>query len=84
VRVGIRAGDILLATARPQQISARNILGGRVESLTQVDVTVTARVNCGAVFETHLTPGARDALSLAPGRDVWLIVKTHSCRVWYE
>jgi molybdate transport system ATP-binding protein len=84
VRVGIRAGDILLATARPDQISARNILAGRVQSLKQVDVTVTARVDCGAIFETHLTPGARDSLVLAPGRDVWLVVKTHSCRVWYE
>ena len=84
VRIGLRAGDILLATARPQQISARNVLAGRVQSLEQVDVTVSARVDCGAVFETHLTPGARDALSLAPGREVWLIVKTHSCRVWYE
>ena len=84
VRIGIRAGDILLATARPEHISARNILAGRVQSLEQVDVTVTARVDCGAIFETHLTPGARDSLALAPGREVWLVVKTHSCRVWYE
>ncbi len=84
VRIGIRGGDILLATVHPEQISARNVLAGRVQALEQVDVTVTARVDCGAVFETHLTPGARDALALAPGREVWLIVKTHSCRVWYE
>jgi molybdopterin-binding protein len=73
-----------LATIKPEQISARNVLRGTVASLDQVDVTVTARVDCGAIFETHLTPGARDALKLAPGREVWLVVKTHSCRVWYE
>ena len=84
VRIGIRAGDILLATAKPEKISARNILAGRVQSLEQVDVTVSARVDCGAVFDTHLTPGARDSLALAPGREVWLVVKTHSCRVWFE
>jgi len=84
VRIGIRAGDILLATAKPEHISARNVLRGTVKSLDQVDVTVTARVDCGAVFDTHLTPGARDSLALAPGREVWLVVKTHSCRVWYE
>jgi len=84
VRIGFRAGDILLATARPQQISARNVLAGRVQALEQIDVTVSARVDCGAVFEVHLTPGARDSLSLSPGREVWLVVKTHSCRVWYE
>jgi molybdate transport system ATP-binding protein len=84
VRIGIRAGDILLATAKPEHISARNVLRGTVKSLDQVDVTVTARVDCGAVFDTHLTPGARDSLALAVGREVWLVVKTHSCRVWYE
>ena len=84
VRIGIRAGDILLATAKPDQISARNVLRGTVKSVDQVDVTVTARVDCGAIFETHLTPGARDALALAPSREVWIVVKTHSCRVWYE
>ncbi len=82
VRLGIRAGDILLATAAPQQISARNILRGSLESLAQIDVTVVAIVDCGGSrFEVHLTPGARDSLALAPGREVWLVVKTHSCRV---
>jgi len=80
-RVGIRAGDILLATAKPEHISARNVLRGTVKSLDQVDVTVTARVDCGAVFDTHLTPGARDSLALAVGREVWLVVKTHSCHL---
>ena len=84
VRIGIRAGDILLATAKPEQISARNVLRGVVKSTDLVDVTVTARVDCGAIFETHLTPGARDSLALWPGKEVWLVVKTHSCRVWYE
>jgi len=29
----------------------------------------------------HLTLGARDSLELAPGRQVWVIVKTHSCHL---
>jgi hypothetical protein len=29
----------------------------------------------------HLTPGAIEALGLTPGRRVWLIVKTYSCRI---
>jgi molybdate transport system ATP-binding protein len=79
--VGIRAGDILLATVQPQGLSARNILPGRLLSLEQRDVIVAARVNCGVEMEVHLTLAARDSLDLRPGREVWLIVKTHSCHL---
>lgn len=79
--IGIRAGDILLATVRPQGLSARNIIVGRVISLEQRDVIVTAKVDCGVVMEVHLTLAARDSLELQLGREVWLIVKTHSCHL---
>jgi len=81
LRVGIRAGDILLATVRPQGLSARNVIPGRVLSLLQRDVIVTARVDCGVEMQVHLTLAARDSLELQPGREVWLIVKTHSCHL---
>jgi molybdate transport system ATP-binding protein len=79
--VGIRAGDILLATVRPAGLSARNIIAGRLLSLAQRDVIVVVRVNCGVEMEVHLTLAARDSLQLQPGREVWLIVKTHSCHL---
>jgi molybdate transport system ATP-binding protein len=79
--VGIRAGDILLATVQPAGLSARNIIRGRLLSLEQRDVIVAARVNCGVEMEVHLTLAARDSLQLQPGREVWLIVKTHSCHL---
>jgi molybdate transport system ATP-binding protein len=85
VRIGIRAGDILLANAKPQGLSARNLLPGRIESMTRRDVTVIARVRCGGEeglqMEVHLTPGAQHALDLAPGREVWLVIKTYSCHL---
>jgi len=81
LRVGIRAGDILLATVRPQGLSARNVIPGRVISLVQRDVIVTARVDCGVEMQVHLTLAARDSLELQTGREVWLIVKTHSCHL---
>jgi molybdate transport system ATP-binding protein len=79
LRVGIRAGDILLAIAKPEGLSARNILAGRLVSLEQRDMMICARVDCGVAMEVHLTPAARDALDLAEGREVWLVIKTHSC-----
>jgi len=81
LRVGIQAGDVLLATSHPEGLSARNIVAGKMVSLTQRDVMVVAKVNCGVEMEVHLTLAARDALHLQPGRPVWLIVKTHSCHL---
>ena len=78
LRIGIRAGDILLASLQPRGLSARNILPGRVVSLAQRDVIVVAKVNCGVEMEVHLTLAARDSLQLLAGRDVWLVVKTYS------
>jgi molybdate transport system ATP-binding protein len=81
LRVGIRAGDILLATAPPVGLSARNVIPGRIASLEQRDVIISARVKCRIEMEVHLTLAARDALQLGPGKEVWLVIKTHSCHL---
>lgn len=80
-RVGIRAGDVLLATSPPVGLSARNIIPGRITSLEQRDVIITAHVNCRVEMEVHLTLAARDSLQLAAGKEVWLVIKTHSCHL---
>ncbi|MGA7557836.1 MAG: molybdenum ABC transporter ATP-binding protein [Terriglobales bacterium] len=82
LRVGMRAGDLLLATEEPHGLSARNVLRGTIRRLAQRDVIVAAIVDCsGTEFEVHLTLAARDALKLAPGKPVWVVVKTHSCHL---
>ncbi len=82
LRVGIRAGDILLASSAPQGLSARNVFCGTIERLQQRDVMVIAHVKCGPRFEVHITPAARESLRLQEGSAVWLVVKTYSCQVW--
>ena len=81
LRVGIRAGDILLAISPPAGLSARNVIPGRIQSLEQRDVIVSAQVRCRVVMEAHLTMAARDSLGLVPGKEVWLVIKTHSCHL---
>jgi len=81
LRVGIRAGDILLATTPPVGLSARNVIPGRIHSLEQRDVIVSAQVKCRIMMEVHITLAARDSLELAPGKEIWLVIKTHSCHL---
>ena len=81
VNVAIRAGDIMLAAQKPAGLSARNILAGIVESVEARGATVACCVNAGAMFRVHLTPGAVRALEITAGTRVWLVIKTHSCRL---
>ena len=85
LRVGIQAGDILLATESPRGLSARNVLPGTILRLEQRDGIVSAGVDCGGTqFEVHLTLAAQDALSLTAGKNVWVVIKTHSCHLLRE
>lgn len=82
VTLGIRAGDILLASERPQGISARNVLLGSVGAVETRGALVRMLVNVqGAIFEVHVTPAAQVALRLSGGKSVWLVIKTYSCHL---
>ena len=81
LRVGIRAGDILLAIVKPAGLSARNIIAGRVVFLERRDMIVCARVDCGVEMDVYLSLAAREELQLEAGREVWLVIKTHSCHL---
>ena len=81
VRVAVRAGDILLAVAEPTGLSARNIFTGRVSDLRREGPTVVVTVDAGEPFVVHLTPAAVDSLGLRAQDVVWIVLKTHSCRV---
>jgi molybdate transport system ATP-binding protein len=84
VLVAIRAGDILLATSQPHGLSARNVIEGEIAAMQPRGTLVRARIDCGVEFIVHLTPGAVRALELVEGSHVWLVLKTHSCRLVEE
>ncbi len=80
VRAYIRSRDVMISLQRPEDISALNVLAGRVASITP---TATAqadiRLDCnGAVLMARLTAKSVDRLALAPGRPVYAVVKSVS------
>jgi molybdate transport system ATP-binding protein len=79
LRIAVRAGDILIATERPRGLSARNIIGGTIATVSRQGGIVHVMVRVGVPIEVHVTPTSSDLLDLRPGRDVWLVIKTHSC-----
>jgi molybdate transport system ATP-binding protein len=78
VLLAVRADEVLVATARPVGLSARNAVEAELEALETGDGLVVARAG---PWLAHLTPGAVAELGLAPGRRVWMVTKTHSWRV---
>lgn len=85
LRVGIRAGDILLATETPRGLSARNVVPGTIQRLEARAGIVSVLVDGGGTrFDAHLTLAAREALELAAGKNVWIVIKTHSCHMMRE
>jgi molybdate transport system ATP-binding protein len=74
----IDAEDLLLATAPPQGLSARNAVAGTLDELISAGTSIYVRVG---PWLAHLTPAAVTELGLAAGTPVWLVAKTHSWRV---
>ena len=78
VRVRIRARDVMIATARPDGLSALNLLPGRVTALDgSGEGSVAVGLDCGGVrLSARLTRKSVDTLRLAPGREVYAVIKS--------
>jgi molybdate transport system ATP-binding protein len=81
VGIAIRAGDILVATEEPRGLSARNILAGRIVSIESRGHLVELKIDVGTQIVAHVTPRAVRSLGLERGKQVWLVIKTHSCHL---
>ena len=79
VRIGVRAGDVLVASEAPRGLSAQNTLRGRVSAVARKGFEVGLTVDCGQPMEVEVTPRAVERLGLAEGREVWLVIKSNAC-----
>jgi len=79
VRLRLRARDVALATRRPEQVSIRNVLAGRVAEIRIDPGTAFAETSVeigGAQLRARITREAVDALGLAPGTPVFALIKS--------
>jgi molybdate transport system ATP-binding protein len=81
VGIAVRAGDILVANEEPRGLSARNVLAGRIVSIETRGYVVELKIEAGEQMVAHVTPGAVRALELEKGKQVWMVIKTHSCHL---
>jgi molybdate transport system ATP-binding protein len=78
VRVHIPARDVMLATSRPDGLSALNILEGRIDLIGVVaDGMLEVRIDCaGDSILARLTRLSLERLHLSVGKPVYAIIKT--------
>ena len=78
VRILIPARDVMLATVKPEGLSALNIIGGTIRELAPADDgTVEVQVDCGGdVILSRITALSVEKLALAPGKSVFAVIKT--------
>ena len=84
VTLAVRSEDVLVCKAPVEGLSARNVYPARVVALERTGPDVVLRgalENGGGELLARVTPAAVAALDLAPDRDVWLAVKSHSIRI---
>lgn len=81
VVVSIGASEIILATRRPEGLSARNVLAATLTALDMDGGRAYAAVDIGAPLIAELTEGAVVDLKLAAGREVFLVFKSSSVAV---
>jgi molybdate transport system ATP-binding protein len=78
LRVRIRARDVILAVNPPAGISALNVLAGQVEKLVPIEegaLEVQLRIGNERLL-ARVTRRSGEALGLAPGREVFAVIKT--------
>lgn len=79
-QIRVSADDILVATEKPNSISAGNILPGTVNKIESLDGDVMLTVFAGEEFFVRLTSSAVRRLALKENTPVYLIIKTRSFR----
>ncbi|MBV8393600.1 MAG: molybdenum ABC transporter ATP-binding protein, partial [Alphaproteobacteria bacterium] len=79
VRAYIRSRDVMLSLHRPQEISALNVLSGRVTAIAPSGAQADVRLDCGgATLVSRITARSVERLALAPGRSVYAVIKSVS------
>ena len=81
VVLSIGAAEIILATRRPEGLSARNIVPAKLTSLDVEAGRAYATADLGVPLIVELTEGAVAELGLAAGRDIFLVFKSSSVAV---
>jgi molybdate transport system ATP-binding protein len=78
VRIRVPSRDVMLATKRPEGLSALNVIEGVIEQVNRTDdATVDVTVNCGGDrIQSRITSLSAERMALQSGMPIFAIIKT--------
>ncbi len=77
LRVRVRARDVSLATAEPRETSVLNVFRGQVVEIgPRRGASVDVAVDIGTRLTARITARSADSLALAPGAEVYALIKS--------
>ncbi|MGE5325586.1 MAG: TOBE domain-containing protein, partial [Deltaproteobacteria bacterium] len=79
--IAIPAEDIIISRQRISQTSARNLLHGTIKRVLHDEPKVELVIDCGVDLKARVTTQAVNALGIAPGVEVYLLIKASACRL---
>lgn len=80
-QIRVSADDIIVATERPNNISAGNVLPGKIRKIETLGGEAMLTVLAGDEFSVRVTASAVSKLGLNEATPVFLIIKTRSFRM---
>jgi molybdate transport system ATP-binding protein len=83
IQVQVLARDVIIATEAPRALSVRNVVAARIVSIApDVGSAVLIELDIGrtAALLARITLRASQELALAPGKQVWALIKSVSLR----
>jgi len=79
VRLRLRARDVMIASQRPEGLSALNLLQGRISGIGHVGPLTDVKIDCaGTPILSRITRQSAEHLKLAIGMPVYAVAKTAS------
>ena len=76
--ISISASDIILASEKPQNISARNILFAKIGKIDPVGTNVLVQTNSDPSLKIEITSEALNEMNLFVGAEIYLVIKSNS------
>ncbi len=80
ILLDIPASEIIIAAQEPQGLSARNILPARIVEIRRIGARVVVQADAGVKLSVEITEGVIEALQLAPGKKIFLVIKATAFR----
>ncbi len=75
VVLNIPASEVILATQRPDGLSANNILRGTIREMQALGKRILVAVDAGLILKAEIVPATVKRLKLEAGKDIYLIIK---------